>query len=192
MGSAEGRCKKRPLSAIRRANYAARTRRQKNTAGPSQTFFKSPNLNNNALTRESIREMRSPNFVSKFHELRCPVRFCRDYCTFVLFRGEVLLPLIPANKIEWLGRLGYSSVYCHPPASHHSLIAPRMPTPVTVKECKINCLHSTDSNGPLIITQTYSHNEVAQVFCCDARLVASGARRSRTPALSLPKTILII
>lgn len=42
---------------------------KKTTSGPSQPFFKGPNLNNNAVTRESIRKMRSTNFVSKFHRV---------------------------------------------------------------------------------------------------------------------------
>lgn len=57
---------------------------KKTTTGPSEPFFKSPNLNNNAVTRESIRKMRSANFVSKF--LRDPsfgFVFCRDYCLFI-------------------------------------------------------------------------------------------------------------
>lgn len=72
----------RPL--VRRANYARARASKKTTTGPFEPFFKSPNLNNNAVTRESIRKMRSANFVSKF--LRGPTFgfvFCRDYCLFI-------------------------------------------------------------------------------------------------------------
>lgn len=43
----------------------------------------------------------------------------------------------------------------------------------------------------VVIKQAYSYNEVPKVFCA-LRLVPPGDLRSRTPALSLPKTILII
>lgn len=59
-----------------------RTRRQKTTSslqprqpGPFEPFYKSPSLNNNAVTRESIRKMRSANFVSKFLVLRSSICF---------------------------------------------------------------------------------------------------------------------
>lgn len=67
--------KKRALLSVRSANYAVRTRLQKNHHRPSEPFFKSSSLNNNAVTRESIRKMRSANFVSKFLQLRLSISF---------------------------------------------------------------------------------------------------------------------
>lgn len=74
---ARGRSSGAPIMPCARAS-------KKTTTGPFEPFFKSPNLNNNAVTRESIRKMRSANFVSKF--LRGPTFgfvFCRDYCLFI-------------------------------------------------------------------------------------------------------------
>jgi hypothetical protein len=60
------RAQKAALLRVRRANYAPRTRLQKNPHRAIRAIFKRPNLNNNAVTRERIRKMRSSNFVSKF------------------------------------------------------------------------------------------------------------------------------
>lgn len=46
---------------------------KKQAPGHPSHFLKGPNLNNNAVTRESIRNMRSANFVSKFLRPRSPV-----------------------------------------------------------------------------------------------------------------------
>lgn len=101
------------------ARRLLRTRRQKKSPNHSKHFLKAPILNNNAVTRECIRKMRSCHSVCKFLRIRVSISFFVGAIVFAFCVS--LFPCFVANRshnllytVHSLNRLKHQLRYRNP------------------------------------------------------------------------------